>query len=162
MCLLYRRNRLETHPEPYPHQMETYMDTLFGAQIVPRITLLEANLHYFMNEPHLQDLPNEEVSFVGLDSQRYRLRMFKEKDVLDRARLEYSGDVGIANARKVFVQPGEEAHQAPVGPIRERRNLIRQAFWKVGIFAASELLFVHRFVEHSEGNLHDIVNLYGP
>ena len=162
MCILCRRNRFEIHPEPCPPQVETYTDALFGAQIVPRITALEANLHYFMNEPHLQDLPNEEVTFVGLDNQRYRLRMLKEKDVLDRARLENGGDVGLANARKVFVQPGEEVPQAPAGPIRERRNLIRQAFWKVGVFAAPELPFVHRFVEHSVGNLHDIVNIYGP
>lgn len=127
---------------------------------MPRINMLEANLYYFMDEPHLQEVPNEEVNFVGLDNQRYRLRMFKEKDVLDRARLEYGGDVGIANARRVFVQPGEEVPQAPVGPVRERRNLIRQAFWEVGIFAAPEQPFVHRFVEYSEGNLHDIVNLY--
>ena len=161
MCPSCRRNRFETHPEPYPPKVEAYLDAISGAHIIPRINAREASLHYFLDERHLQGLPKSEVHVVGLDNVRYRLRMFEEKHVLDRARLEYGGDVGILNARKVIVPPGQEVPRAPVGPIRERRNLIRQAFWESGIFAAPELPFVHRFVEYGEGDLHQLVNLYG-
>lgn len=162
MCLLCRRSRFETHPEQYPPKVEAYLDANFRAYIVPRITAREASLHYFLDELHLQELPNSEVHVVGLDNVRYRLRMFEEKHVIDKARMEYGGDVGIANARKVFVRPGQEVPWAPVGPLRERRNLIRQAFWEIGIFAAPEQMLVRRFVEHNEGDLHQLVNLYRP
>ncbi|KAF8943351.1 hypothetical protein BGZ47_005496 [Haplosporangium gracile] len=157
-----RRNLFETQPELYPPKVEAYMDAIFGAQIVPRITALEAGLHYFLGEPHLQELPYDDVSFVGEDNVTYQLRLFQEKLVLDKARQEYGGDVGIANARRVFAVPGEQDQLPPVGVIRERRNIIREAFLKIGIFAAPELNFVRRFVERSEGDLHQLVNLYGP
>ncbi|KAF9124814.1 hypothetical protein BGX30_000784 [Mortierella sp. GBA39] len=160
LCLKCRRKAFKFKQEPYPHQVAAYSDPIFGATIVPRISGGEAKLQYGLDDSILELLPHITARFVPSAGEVYMIKMYEEREILDRARWMFGGDVGVLNARQVLAWLGEQVEHPPVGPIRERRNLIRQVFLKQDIYAAPELPFVKRFVEHGQGDLHQIVNFY--
>ncbi|KAK3832996.1 MAG: hypothetical protein JOS17DRAFT_789705 [Linnemannia elongata] len=157
-CLKCRRKALEFVKEPYPYQVAAYPDPILGSTIVPRISGSEAKLQYGLDDSILELLPHITARFIPSAGEVYEIKMYEEREILDRARWMFGGDVGVLNARRVLAWLGERVEYPPVGAIRERRNLIRQVFLKQDIFAASELPFVKRFVEHGQGDLHEIIN----
>ncbi|KAG9062019.1 hypothetical protein KI688_006739 [Linnemannia hyalina] len=146
--------------EPYLHQVAAYSDPIFGAMIVPRISGSEANLQYGLDDSFLELLPHITARFVPSAGEVYMIKMYEEKEILDRARLKYGGDVGIAYAPGWFAAQGEQVELSSAGVFRERRERIREVFLAKGHFAAPELPFVRLYVQADQGDLEVIVRTY--
>ncbi|OAQ25150.1 hypothetical protein K457DRAFT_23392 [Linnemannia elongata AG-77] len=143
---------------PIPAPMQRFRR--LGAIILPRITHFEAREKYCVQHARLRSYRTNLTLPVQASLTFGRTHLYKEQNIVVLARRMYGADVEIANARKVFVQPGDKVRQVPLEPIRERRNFIRQAFWEFGIFAALEQSLVHRFVEYIERDLHQLVSRF--
>lgn len=153
LCLKCRRKAFKFIKEPYPYQVAAYSDSIVGVTIIPRITGSEAKLQYGVHDSILELLPHGNARFVSSAGEICKTKMYEEREILERARW-------ILNARRVLALLGERIEHPPAGAIRERRNFIRQMSLKQDIFAAPELPSVRRFVEHGQGDLHQIANFY--
>ncbi|KAG0065870.1 hypothetical protein BGZ89_007852 [Linnemannia elongata] len=138
LCLKCRRKAFEFIKEPYLYQIAAYSDSIVGVTIIPRITGSEAKLQYGLDDSILELLPHVTARFFSSAGEIC--------------------DVGVLNARRVLALLGERIEHPPAGAIRERRTFIRQMFLKQDLFAAPELPSVRRFVEHGQGDLHQIAN----
>ncbi|KAG0065868.1 hypothetical protein BGZ89_007850 [Linnemannia elongata] len=161
--LLYlecRRGEFNANQESLLTAVDEYTDPINRAIILPLITHFEAREKYCVQHARLRSYRTNLALPVQASLTFGRTHLYKEQNIVVLARRMYGADVDIANARKVFVQPGDKVRQVPLGPIRERRNFIRQAFWEFGIFVTLEQSLVHRFVEYSERDLRQLVSRF--
>ncbi|OAQ25148.1 hypothetical protein K457DRAFT_23390 [Linnemannia elongata AG-77] len=158
LCLKCRRKAFEFIKEPYPYQVAAYSDSIVGVTIIPRITGSEAKLQYGLDDSFLDLLPHVTARFVSSAGEICKIKMYEDREILERARWMFGRDVGVLNACRVLALLGERIEHPPVGAIRERRNFICQMFLKQDLFEAPELPSVRRSVEHRQGDLHQIAN----
>ncbi|KAH7032451.1 hypothetical protein BKA57DRAFT_510681 [Linnemannia elongata] len=134
-------------------------DTKIKIRIFPRITLTEATAQYCLLDRHLEELPYIQVHALEAFNGVYKVKMYEERLVLEKARWLYGGDIGIDNARDAFSwQKGGAIDLPPVGVVRERRNRIRQMFLQRELFAPSKLPPIQYYIENGRGDLWEIVN----
>ncbi|KAK3832998.1 MAG: hypothetical protein JOS17DRAFT_789707 [Linnemannia elongata] len=159
LCVKCRRKAYNTYKEPYPPGVDMYVDSLVNVRILPRITLTEATAQYCLLDGHLESLPYMQVYALEAVNGVYKVKMYEERLVLEKARWLYGGDIGIDNARDAFSwQKGGSIDLPPVGAVRERRNRIRQLFLQRELFAPSKLPAIQCYIECGSGNLQEIVN----
>ncbi|KAF9149257.1 hypothetical protein BG015_008960 [Linnemannia schmuckeri] len=161
LCVNCRRKAYNTYKEPYPPGVDVYVDPTTKIKVLPRITLTEATAQYCLLDGHLESLPYMHVNSLEAVNGDYKVKMFEEKLVLEKARWLYGGDIGIDNARDAFSwQKGGYIELPPVGAVRERRNRIRQMFLQRELFASSKLPAIKRYIESGHGNLREIVKTF--
>jgi hypothetical protein len=160
LCLDCRLKELSINEEPSPPQVIAYSDTVYGGDVVPRITAIEAKQQYCVDVRMLESLPCKIAYPVKTAVEPGATKLYEERDIVREGRRMYGGSVGISNARKVLAEQGEQIEMPPVGQVRERRNRIRQAFLAKGkgYFATPELTLVHDYVQFGRGALLQIVD----
>lgn len=102
LCLKCTRKALKFVKEPYSHQVTAYSDPTFGATIIPRISGSEAKLQYGLDDSILELLPHITARFVPSAGVVYKVKIYEEREILDRARWMFGGDVGVLHARRVL------------------------------------------------------------
>ncbi|KAF9124815.1 hypothetical protein BGX30_000785 [Mortierella sp. GBA39] len=159
LCVTCRRKAYNTYKEPYPPGVDVYVDPKTNVSILPRITLTEATAQYCLLDGHLESLPYIQVHALEAVNGVYKVKMYEERLVLEKARCLYGGDIGIDNARDAFSwQKGGGIDLPPVGAVRERRNRIREKFLQRELFAPSKLPTIQCYIEYGRGDLREIVN----
>ncbi|KAK3833000.1 MAG: hypothetical protein JOS17DRAFT_741243 [Linnemannia elongata] len=159
LCLDCRLKEFDNNKEPLPPAVETYQDPLYGSEVVPRITAIEAREQYCLEVGISTNLPFKFGYPVRSSINSYTAKMYEEKDIVREARWMYGGDIGIANARKVYTDRGHQVKLPPSVDVRMRRNRIREAFLTKELFAAPELTLVRSYVEFGRGKLQEIVEI---
>lgn len=159
LCVEFRRKAYSAYKEPCPPGVGVYIDPKIKIRIVPRITVTEATAQYCLLDRHLEELPCIQVHALEAVNGVYKVKMYEERLVLEKARWLYGGDIGIDNARDAFSwQKGGAIDLPPVGVVRERRNRIRQMFLQRELFAPSKLPAIQCYIENGRGDLWEIVN----
>ncbi|KAF9295466.1 hypothetical protein BGZ88_002009 [Linnemannia elongata] len=117
------RKAFEFIKESYPYQVAAYSDSIVGVTIIPRITGSEAKLQYGLDGSILELLPHVTARFVSSTGEICKIKMYEEREILERARWMFGGSVGVLNARRVLAILGERIEHPPCGSYPREKKL---------------------------------------